>query len=81
MHELYSARRLWKIISATIPRAGMLAAGVLIVGCGTTMEDGYKPHPLGATPEARKAYYASPFTDEAAANSHEAAPAIHPGSR
>jgi hypothetical protein len=45
--------------------------GLLAAGCGTTLEDGYKPHTLDATPDARKAYYASPFTDQAAAGAKE----------
>ena len=36
-------------------------------GCGGTLEDGYKPSPLGASDAQRRAYYASPFTPEAKA--------------
>ena len=34
-------------------------------GCSITMEDGYKPRSLNATPEVRHAYYAPAFTDQA----------------
>lgn len=45
--------------------AWLLAACLLGAGCGTTMEDGFKPHGLDASPDMRKAYYASPFSDQA----------------
>ncbi|HZL34458.1 MAG TPA: hypothetical protein VFC78_04050 [Tepidisphaeraceae bacterium] len=52
----------------TIQRVtGVSLALVLCGGCSVVMEDGYKPHSLNATPDARRAYYASPFTDQAAA--------------
>ncbi len=38
---------------------------VLLVGCSSTLEDGYKPRKLGASDAARRSYYASPFTPEA----------------
>ena len=60
---------------------GLIALGMMIVGCGTTLEDGYKPKALGSTPEVRKSYYASPFTPQAEAGSHDAAPAVHAGGR
>ena len=44
-----------------------LAAG----GCQSTLEDGYKPHALNASSAQRRAYYASPFTPEAAAAEQE----------
>lgn len=37
----------------------------LSAGCSVTMEDGYKPRLLNDTGEVRRAYYASPFTDQA----------------
>ena len=39
--------------------------GLFCGGCNTTMEDGYKPKPLNASPEAQRAHYATPFSDEA----------------
>ena len=38
-----------------------------LVGCTSALEDGYKPRKLGASDAARRSYYASPFTPEAAA--------------
>jgi hypothetical protein len=35
------------------------------VGCQSALEDGYVPHPLGASPDIRRSYYASPFTEQA----------------
>jgi hypothetical protein len=48
-----------------------LAAGVLalLVGCNSTLEDGYKPRKLGASDAVRRSYYANPFTPEANATS------------
>lgn len=48
--------------------AGM---ALLLIGCSSTLEDGYKPRKLGATDAARRSYYASPFTPEAKAASLE----------
>jgi len=46
----------------------VLASLVLgLVGCNSALEDGYKPHRLGATDAVRRSYYASPFTPEAKA--------------
>ena len=43
-----------------------LAAMVVgLVGCSSTLEDGYKPRKLGASDAVRRSYYASPFTPEA----------------
>ena len=36
-----------------------------LVGCTSTLEDGYKPRKLGASDAVRRSYYASPFTPEA----------------
>lgn len=58
--------------------------GLFTAGCGVTLEDGYKPRSLDASPDARKAYYASPFTDQAAAGAKEGAGAdsgFHSGRR
>jgi len=50
-----------------------LAAGLLVmlVGCSSTLEDGYKPTPLGASDAVRRSYYASPFTPEAKVNAND----------
>lgn len=37
------------------------------VGCSSTLETGYQPRKLGASDEARRGYYAQPFTPEAKA--------------
>ena len=42
-----------------------------VAGCQSDLEDGYKPRALNATPAQRRAYYASPFTPEAAAADQE----------
>ena len=39
----------------------------LLAGCGSTLETGYIPRPLGSSSTERRGYYASPFTPEAAA--------------
>ncbi len=36
-------------------------------GCSDELETGYKPQKLGVTDEERRAYYAPPFSPEAAA--------------
>jgi hypothetical protein len=36
-------------------------------GCSSKLETGYEPRQLGVAPSERKAYYASPYTPEAAA--------------
>ena len=36
-------------------------------GCSSKLETGYEPRPLGVSTVERKAYYASPYTPEAAA--------------
>ena len=48
-------------------------------GCGVTLEDGYKPHSLDASPDLRRAYYASPFTDQANGGGERHAPGLRPG--
>lgn len=35
------------------------------VGCGSTLETGYEPRRLSATDGQRRAYYASPYSEEA----------------
>lgn len=44
-----------------------LLAGGTSLGCSDKLDTGYEPRRLGATPIARRGYYASPFTPEAAA--------------
>jgi len=50
-----------------------LAAGGLgsFAGCNDKLETGWEPRRLDATPAERRAYYASPFTPEAAAAQQE----------
>jgi len=43
----------------------------LVVGCQSTLEDGYKPRKLGASDAVRRSYYASPFTPEAKVTSND----------
>ena len=38
-----------------------------VVGCSDKLETGWEPRRLDASPAERRAYYASPFTPEAAA--------------
>lgn len=65
-------RRLWILPAASL--AGMLG------GCGVTLEDGYRPKPIDSSPEVRRSYYASPFTDEANATpAGKPAPDLHGG--
>ena len=45
----------------------LIAAG----GCSMQLETGYKYRPLNASPTQRRAYYAGPYTPEAAAAQHE----------
>jgi hypothetical protein len=44
---------------------------LLLVGCSSTLEDGYKPRKLGASDAVRRSYYASPFTPEARVSKSE----------
>lgn len=49
-------------------RNGIIALLALgLCSCSSTLETGYKPRPLDASPEMRRSYYASPFTPEAKA--------------
>ena len=54
-------------------------AVLLAAGCQTTLEDGYKPHSLDASPDVRKSFYASPFTDSAEAGAQGQGPSFRPG--
>ncbi len=40
---------------------------LLLAGCQSDLETGYKPKKLGVTDEERRAYYAAPFSPESAA--------------
>jgi hypothetical protein len=42
-------------------------AAAALAGCSRKLETGYTPNKLSDTPAARRAYYAQPFTPEAAA--------------
>ena len=55
-----------------IVRTNLLAALTIVaigsvVGCSDKLETGWEPRRLDASPAERRAYYASPFTPEAAA--------------
>lgn len=50
----------------------VISLAFLSVGCSSALEDGYKPRLLGASDEQRRAYYATPFTPQAAAADNEA---------
>lgn len=39
-----------------------------LAGCKATLETGYQPRPLNANEDARRAYYAPPFSPEAHAD-------------
>lgn len=39
----------------------------LAIGCSSTLETGYKPRSLGVADDARKGYYAPPFSPAAEA--------------
>lgn len=59
---------------------GLTLGGALLAGCNATLEDGYQPKPLNATPDVRKSYYASPFTDSAdQGRDKDRGPALTPG--
>ncbi len=45
----------------------VVAAAVLLAGCASKLETGYQPRVLGASDEARRGYYAQPFTPQAKA--------------
>ena len=52
-------------VIALVLAAGACAAGS--AGCSDKLETGYQPRQLGVSAAERKAYYASPYTPEAAA--------------
>jgi hypothetical protein len=81
MDGLYSSPGVRRILFRRISCAALLTVSFLTAGCGTTLEDGYKPRALGSTPEVRRGYYASPFTDQAEAKSHDSTPALNAGPR
>lgn len=49
-----------------ITRVGLIFGGMVLLaaGCASRLETGYKPRPLGAGEETRRAYYAQPFSPE-----------------
>jgi hypothetical protein len=53
-----------KVIQLSIPAvlAGVMSAAG---GCANKLETGYVPRKLGASTEARRGYYAQPFSPEA----------------
>lgn len=59
----------WNKIGCTI---GAMAVSVAYLGgCGMQLETGYQYRPLNASAVQRRAYYASPFTDEKSAAEQE----------
>jgi hypothetical protein len=51
-----------------VKRGLLLIFGLLLLaGCQSDLETGYKPKKLGVTDEERRAYYAAPFSPESAA--------------
>jgi hypothetical protein len=44
---------------------GGLLATIILSGCASDLETGYKPRRLSATSDVRRSYYAAPFTAEA----------------
>lgn len=53
------------LIKSTMCVACLASALLATGGCNPALEDGYKPHALGASPDIRRSYYASPFTEQA----------------
>jgi len=45
----------------------LILALLLLAGCSSELETGYKPKKLGVTDEERRGYYAAPFSPESAA--------------
>ena len=48
-----------------------LVMSLIVSGCSSTLETGYKPRLLNDSDVKRRAYYASPFTPEAKAAQSE----------
>ena len=44
---------------------------IVLAGCSSKLETGYKPRKLGASETERRGFYATPFTPEARAASTE----------
>jgi hypothetical protein len=59
----------WKKIGWLVAGMAFCAAGV--GGCGMQLETGYQFRPLNATEVQRRAFYASPFTDQKSAAEQE----------
>lgn len=60
-----------------VKRQTLLIIGLLLLaGCQSDLETGYKPKKLGVSDEERRAYYASPFSPESAAGAEGKANAI-----
>jgi len=51
-----------------VKRGTLLIIGfLLLAGCQSDLETGYKPKKLGVSDEERRGYYAAPFSPESAA--------------
>lgn len=59
----------WKTIGCKI--GAMSVSAACIGGCGMQLETGYQYRPLNASAVQRRAFYASPFTDEKSAAEQE----------
>ena len=61
------------VASGVVGSIALLAATAAVGGCGNrTLETGYVYTPLGASKNERRAFYAGPFSPEAAAAQNEA---------
>jgi hypothetical protein len=73
----------WKRIGCTI--GGIVVLAAYLGGCGMQLETGYQYRPLNASAVQRRAFYASPFTDEKSAAEQEKkgdkGPALGPSAR
>ena len=81
MSRANNGKTVGKLGVALWKRVGLAWVGLITAGCSTVLEDGYKPRALDASPEARKSYYASPFTESAEAGNKENGPGLHAGGR
>jgi hypothetical protein len=60
-----------------VKRQTLLIIGLLLLaGCQSELETGYKPKKLGVSDEERRAYYAAPFSPESAAGGEGKANAL-----
>ena len=79
LFESASKRLLPLASAASMAWVAMAWVALLAGGCSTTLEDGYKPRTLDAGADARKSFYASPFSENAQAGDKENGPSLRPG--